>query len=483
MPQTVGGEADEVHGLYLSVSQFARDFDPASVSPADAKRIMKSAARAKSVLGVIESLALLRIDETEAYKADGYRSAADYGAAQTGSKPGDAQRAMKAAKRAKRLPNTDEAMRRGDLSSRQADAITDAASVNAEAEDDLLASAKVDDVGTLERKAKRAKFSADRDAGARTRRIHARRSLRHWTDEEGAFHAHLRTTAEAGARLLAGLEPHRTAAFDHARRTGRREAPDAYLADALDALARGASPDPAPAPAPVPSDRADDRAPSAPPPGESSGRDPSPGGGDAADSEPTSTPTPAPRDATCEAPATPTSPPPTAVKLNIDFAPLVRGKLEPGDICEIPGVGPVSLDEARALLSDAVIDLIVKKGDDIRSVVHYGRNVTAAQRRAIEARDPCCIRPGCGRTQNLQIDHRDGWAITHETSLDELARLCNHDHDLKTHHGHTYRGGPGTWRWHTPDDPPPAVVDEPGDPPLRPDGPDAVDQPGLFDTG
>ncbi len=499
MQQTVGGEADQLHSLFLAVSQFAQSFDPKVLSGSDAKRILHDAARAKSILAVVESLALVRIEETEAHKAAGYRSAADYGAAKTGAKRGEAQRAMRTAKRARRLPQTDEAMRRGELSPRQADAIADAATVNPEAEDDLLAAAKTDDVGTLERKAKRAKSSADHDAQARTRRIHARRSLRHWTDEEGAFHTHLRTTVEAGARLLEALKPYERAAFEAARREGRREAPDAYAADALDLLIgdhTSPSDDAAPRPNPTttpdvpsahvgpderPGPTVDDRAPDGPRADRADGsEDPDrPNDPDRPDDpdlrgarttrgqDPPARSAVAPNRVRKPQPRA-TSAPRATVFLNIDLAPLLRGHLIPGETCEIPGVGPIDLASAQTLLGDATIELILKKGTDICSVVHYGRTVTAAQRRALEARDPVCIVPGCGQTKGLQIDHRRGWAITHTTSLDDLARLCAYHHMLKTLHGCTYTGGPGTWRWHPPGTDPPGQA------------PDGTDQPDLF---
>ena len=48
-----------------------------------------------------------------------------------------------------------------------------------------------------------------------------------------------------------------------------------------------------------------------------------------------------------------------------------------------------------------------------------------------------CARRGCTRTANLEIDHVAEWATTHHTTVDELAPLCPHDHDLKTFHGFT----------------------------------------------
>jgi len=141
------------------------------------------------------------------------------------------------------------------------------------------------------------------------------------------------------------------------------------------------------------------------------------------------------------------------VHLVVDLAALQRGHLQPGDTCEIPGVGPIDLTTARSMLGDATVKLIIKHGDDIATVIHHGRTVTARQRCALEARDPCCIVPGCGTTHHLQIDHRTGWAINHQTQLTDLARLCPHHHHLKTHDGYTYTGSPGHWVWHPPRNP------------------------------
>ncbi len=77
--------------------------------------------------------------------------------------------------------------------------------------------------------------------------------------------------------------------------------------------------------------------------------------------------------------------------------------------------------------------------------------MTAQQRRALEARDPTCVVPGCGVSRHLEIDHRDGWALTRRTELSALARVCAYHHRLKTYEGWSYQGGSGRWRWIAPD--------------------------------
>ena len=86
--------------------------------------------------------------------------------------------------------------------------------------------------------------------------------------------------------------------------------------------------------------------------------------------------------------------------------------------------------------TDAFKTAIVADGVDIRSVVHLGRRPLALQTTALQwIHGNACARRGCTRTANLEIDHVAEWATTHHTTLDELAPLCPHDHDLKTLHG------------------------------------------------
>ena len=64
-----------------------------------------------------------------------------------------------------------------------------------------------------------------------------------------------------------------------------------------------------------------------------------------------------------------------------------------------------------------------------------------------------CTREDCTRTQRLENDHREDWAKTKHTRLDESDPLCGHDHDLKTHHGWALIEGTGKRPMVPPDDP------------------------------
>jgi hypothetical protein len=143
--------------------------------------------------------------------------------------------------------------------------------------------------------------------------------------------------------------------------------------------------------------------------------------------------------------------PEAMVHVRVDYDALVRGTTVEGEQCEIPGVGPIPVSVARRMAADSVLKVIVTKGVEIAAVAHAGRNIRAHQRTALEARDPMCIVPGCGMRRDLQIDHTGPYVETRYTGVDALARLCRWHHYLKSHCGHTYRGGPGAWEWVPPE--------------------------------
>ncbi len=219
--------------------------------------------------------------------------------------------------------------------------------------------------------------------------IYNSRYLRHWCDEDGALRLDARLTPLDGAQVLATLEARARHQFEEARQAGTYESEAAYLADALVALCSEGTGS-----------------------GSGAGR------------------------------------PPAKVHLRADLAALRRGSLEAGELCEIPGVGPVPLATARDILGDSFLTLFVTDGIDIHSLVHYGRTVRAPIRRALEERDPCCVVPRCGATRFLEIDHwQVDFADDGPIELWNLCRLCPHHHRLKTRGDFELFGGPGKWEF------------------------------------
>ena len=66
-----------------------------------------------------------------------------------------------------------------------------------------------------------------------------------------------------------------------------------------------------------------------------------------------------------------------------DHAAFVRGHTEPGEICEIEGVGPVPVATARNLSTDALIYVLATKGTEITHYAEHGRYIPKALRLAV----------------------------------------------------------------------------------------------------
>jgi hypothetical protein len=123
---------------------------------------------------------------------------------------------------------------------------------------------------------------------------------------------------------------------------------------------------------------------------------------------------------------------PTECKVTIDSAALARGYTEPGERCEIYGIGPAPVTTARALLDDAAISVLVKDGDDITAVTRSDRVITARVRKALEAKYPVCAVKSCANDRFLEIDHVKPISEGGTTDIHNCWRICHFHHVLKT---------------------------------------------------
>jgi len=146
---------------------------------------------------------------------------------------------------------------------------------------------------------------------------------------------------------------------------------------------------------------------------------------------------------------------PTEVRVTVDNSALARGHTEPGERCEIAGVGPAPVTTARALLGDSAVTVLVRDGDDITAVSKPTRTIPAKLRRALEDRYPTCGVKTCANDQFLEIDHVIPLAEGGRTEIANTWRLCPHHHDLKTYFGWRVVGTTHDWDLVPPDDPDP----------------------------
>jgi len=344
------------------------DFDPALITTVDAARAFEVFTALEKMTTAARILVTARATEARNWEKEGHRSPAHWVAEKTGSGVGEAIWTFEPSENLAGLPETTEALRRGELSGAQVREITATASRNPQAEKDLLAAARSQSLKGLKDECRRVKARSlsEKDARARYEEIRKNRALHLWTDQDGVGRMDARLAPDDFARLSTSIRSAATGIFDEARKSGRRESSAAYDADALVALVTG-----------------------------------------------TST-------------SIPTGRPATTMHLRVDLAALRRGELNDGECCEIPGVGPVPLATATNLLGESFLKVIIGNGVDVTSVCHVGRAVPAHIRTALENRDEKCVVPGCDVAKGLEIDH---YQIAFEndgpTELWNLCRLCH----------------------------------------------------------
>jgi hypothetical protein len=120
----------------------------------------------------------------------------------------------------------------------------------------------------------------------------------------------------------------------------------------------------------------------------------------------------------------------------VDATALHRGYTVAGETCLIDGIGPIDVAAARDLLGDAIVDILVKDGVDVRTVAHAGRAANRRQKAALLADWECEIRC-CGVKRGIEIDHIDPYSNTKITRSEQLGGKCAWHHYLKTHKGWT----------------------------------------------
>jgi hypothetical protein len=392
-------------------------FDPELVDGPDAARLLEVFAELEKLAAGGKLLAARRVESSNIWRRTGHRSAAAHVAEATGTGMGPAITALEAARQLGSLPATDEAMRKGQLSEAQVKEIAGAAVVHPGAEQELVEAAGKQPMSVLKLRCRRVRATGQ-DQSATYAAIRRRRYLRNWIDNDGAVRLDARLTPDEGARLVTAVKYQADHLARQARRAGVDEPSKAVAADALVLLVCGLVP------------TADENAGTA---------------GDRIGSARARSRAQGTKDTV--------SGPSTMLHVRVDHAALVRGHLDPGEICEIPGIGPIPVEVAQRLAVDSILSVLVTDGVDVMTVAHAGRTIPAPVRRALIERDQACAVPGCDVRDALEIDHVDPFGQGGPTRLTNLVRLCHWHHYLKTHQRHRIERTEGGWRWHVPDGP------------------------------
>jgi hypothetical protein len=380
--------------------EFVRDLDPGCVGARDAKALIELLGEASRLCAGATTLLAPRVADTKVWADDGARTPAEWMSRATGAPMGQTIGMLETAERLSGLPATEAALRDGQLSPGQARAITHAAVADPSAEDELLATAPCSSLRGLEERARAVRDAArPEETEARHRAAHASRDLSTWVDTDGAGRLAWRGTPDGLAGLKAALSPFVKEQLTVARREGRDEPYGACAADALCALADA-------------------------------------GSGSDADGKRRARP---------------------VLRARFDYAAYVRGHTEPGEICELEGVGSVPVAVIERLAGEhPIVDLVLTKGREVTHVAHLGRSGDTFLKAAIEWRDPHCRIEGCHATDGLEIHHTTPVTDGGISSMDTEVRLCGHHHDLVTHQHYQLEGSHlAGWRLEAPGRAPP----------------------------
>jgi len=344
-------------------------------------------------------LAAPKVDDTHVWRQEGHKSPASFLAEKTGTTVGEAIGVLETARQLGDLPETADCLKWGHFSARQVKEIASAAAVHPAAEGELIEAAARSGLKGLRTRCQKMKAIAswEMDEVGRENAIRKSRYFRHQVEPDGAVRLEARLTPADGARILEAVKAKAGHYFEQARKAGLYESMSAYCADGLVSLAD---------------------------------------------------------DAVCGSGTGIARP---TVVLRVDLAALRRGELkradsDDGEVCEIPGVGPVSLATATRVLGDSFVKIVVANGVDVRNVCHLGRTLPSHLQTAVEERDPICAVPRCDTDHLLEVHHLVPVTEGGPTTLDNLVRICRWHHNLLTYERWRLEGKPGAWEWYPPSD-------------------------------
>lgn len=430
--ESVGPSVGADVGVWRSVADSARlalsTLEPRELTSSQVNAVLAQVVVLERMAASARVLLSKRAAESDQWKREGFRSAAEWLAAQQGTSTGRAKADLETSERLDGLEGTKDAIRDGLLSPDQAAAVSDAAVVNPDAEADLIGLAEQESLRRLRDEAARRR--AEREDGERRReRIHRRRRARAWTDADGAWNFSATGPAELGSGFVVEWERLTDDRCRAARRSGEQGTREQHAFDALAEMAT----------------RSNRR--------RSGGGDHDRGDANGTDGRGTAGgDTDGAGGGTVASPATRENLRHLGL-IRVDLTALLKGGVGDGELCEIAGVGPVSISAARELLGDSILKLVITRGVDVVNVTHLGRGPTVAQQIALLWANPiCCVR-GCNRMRRLEWDHRLPWADVRRTVLGNLDGPCEFHHARKTLDGWALVEGTGRRPMVAPSDP------------------------------
>ena len=306
-------------------------------------------------------------------------------AAVTGTSVGQARATMETARALEAAPELASACQEGGLSLEQASEIAKVATVAPETVDGLVEVARTQSFGVLKDEVRKTRLDALQkdDLAAMQRKARFGRSH---SDELGMVHIHLALEPHVGTPIVARAEAEAQRLAREARRErGQSEQFQHHLANAYAGLMTA------------------------------TGKGPS-------------------------------KRPELVVLVSHEVAKRGWKDVRDGEVCKIPGVGPVAPDVARDIAQDAFLSGVFYDGKDLRQLKRWSRHIPPEIRTALELGEPPdfdgvkCV--DCGTRFRNEMDHVQPVTQGGPTSHGNLKFRCWGCHLAKTERERRARAGP-----------------------------------------
>jgi hypothetical protein len=293
----------------------------------------------------------------------------------TGTSMGRAKDAVTTGKALRQSDELNEALKHGEISFDQAAAIARAEEAAPGASTGLLDSAREQPFHVLKDKARHLKLQAEQRRDLAERQ-HETRMARSYCDPLGMVHIHLALEPHVGAPIVARAEAAAARLARAAKKEGKLEPFERHLADAYAGALSGAG---------------------------ASAR---------------------------------TKRPELVVLISHEVAKRGWNDVREGEICKIPGVGPVAPQVAREIAQDAFLNGVLYDGKDLRQFMRWSRSIPVEVAVALEL-GPApdfdgvgCV--DCGNRFRTEFDHVEPHVAGGPASQANLKPRCWSCHQAKT---------------------------------------------------
>ena len=292
----------------------------------------------------------------------------------TGTSLGRAKETVTTGRILRNSDDLSDALRHGDVSLEQAAEIAKAEESSPGAAPELLAVAQRESFNVLRERARKAKLEAEQHNDLAQRQRDAR-SARSYSDDLGMVNIHLTLEPHVGTPIVARAEAEAARQARTARKNDSPEPFERHLADAFAALL-------------------------------------------------------------CDSGKGRAKRPELVVLVSHDVAKRGWRDVRDGELCKIPGVGPVSPQVAKEIAQDAFLNGVFYDGVDLRNFARWTRNIPVEVAVALELGAPpsfdgvSCV--DCGNRFRTEFDHVQPHGAKGPASNGNLKPRCWSCHQAKT---------------------------------------------------